>query len=705
MNYFRSNRFLDMLPDWETGDPPMGPLEDYLPRMRALLSRLGNPQEAFKTVVVGGTNGKGTTSSLLSAFLRASGKRVGLYTSPHLHTVRERIQVDGEAMGRDTWAEGVTRLYDKSRDFDREGFGAFSKFEALTALAAFLFAELGVEYGIFEVGLGGRYDATNAWDSDVAVLTAIQLDHVAILGDTLRKIALDKVCIARPNRPLFTSVAQTRDVMDVLESGRNGSCLHVVDGPAFDVKGRPKTFTQNATLSMAVGKYLLGEGLEASAIEDVMATFVWPGRFEVVAETPPVVLDGAHNPDAVRELMDDLRALSESWTFIVGVNAGHDAAGILEAIAPLAHQVVLTRSTHPKAQNLWFLKSHLPSHMTVSHVSDGLVCLKDYLLASVDRPVCVLGSLHLVALAREVLDLPHEKDGFSEDVFLESLHCLEIACRNLGVIYRPVSDNGNVVRIFKTGRPMYFMRNKHPFNDYVSGRLAEDKGYQNELFQQAGLLTPKTMTVFNPLADRRFERYKTHASIDAIVEEVTDHFPFPVVLKRNRSSMAQGVYLETDSDGLRNRIQNLCEESGRLDNVLLIQAFVEGPEYRIVATQDHVLLAYEKQSDLPPGEDLNPLHQPGGLPVPVIDTAILDTFRGVARKVSEVLDLGFYAIDLIAGADGLSILEVNPNPICHFYNFHNGRSDFVAVYEGLLRKYVLDETPDLSAPQAAELWI
>jgi dihydrofolate synthase / folylpolyglutamate synthase len=707
MNYFRSNRFLDTLPDWETGNPPPGALSNYLPRMRALLARLDNPQNNFRTVIVGGTNGKGTTSSLLAALLTASGKRVGLYTSPHLHTVRERIQVGGEVTAREAWAHGVTHLYEKSRDFEREGLGAFSKFEALTALAAWLFSDALVEVGVFEVGLGGQYDATNAWDSELAILTAIQLDHTAILGETVAEIALDKVHISRSGRPLFISSSQNSDIRELLgsECQRRGTSLHVVDSAAAGLEGRPATFCQNAALSEAVARHMLGDEYDEGVGRSVIASFFWPGRFEVIQESPPLILDGAHNPDAVRDLLQDLRKRSPAWTFVVGVNGGHDAAGILEAILPLANRIILTRSMHPKAQDLAHLQSRVPGHISVSCHSDGLTCLKQVLSAPVSSPLCVLGSLHLVALAREVIDVARDQDGFDEDVFLESLTCLEMACRSLGVGIESISENGNVVRLVKDGRPLYFMRNKHPFNDYVSGRLAEDKAYQCELFLEGGLRVPQTLTVFNPLADRRFDRYKTHPSIEAIVDSVVAQFRLPVVVKRNHGSMAQAVYLESSAEGLSKRLRELCEESGRLDNVLLIQAFVDGPEYRIVASQDDLLLAYEKQSDGLDGEDLNPLHQVGGVAVPVTEFSLLEDMRKLVRGLNAVLDLGFYAIDLIAGPDGLSILEVNPNPICHFYNMHNGRTDFVGVYRYLLQKYVQGKTSEIAIARRAEMLV
>ena len=690
MNYFRSNRFLNTLPDWETGQPPDGPLENYLPRVRTLLKRLDDPQTRFHSVIVGGTNGKGTVSSLSADLLQSAGFRVGLYTSPHLHTVRERVRIDGEVIAREAWAEGVARFYEKTRDFEREGLGAFSKFEAMTVLAADHFARANVDWAVFEVGLGGRFDATNAWDSRVAVLTAIDLDHTAVLGDTPTQIAVDKVQIARPGRPLFTGSRQAPDVLALLKRAcvQRGAALQVVDVERDDMADRPVTFRENAALSVAVARHIAdgaGMALQDERVREALSSRHLPGRFEVVRKTPPLILDGAHNPAAARALVGDLQPLADEWLFVVGVNEGHDARGILHALSPVCAEVVLTRSAHPKALSVGDLKSQVPKGLRVRCESGGL----DFLTDAPMRPVCVTGSLHLVALAREVLDLPRDRDSFSEDVILESLRCLEIACGNLGIRCEPASADGNVVRVTRAGESLYFLRNKHPFNDYVSAKLAEDKGYQYELFERAAIAIPKTMTVFNPLADRRFDRYKTHASVADIARDVVRHMSFPVVVKRNHGSMAQGVYLETGVEGLQSRLRELCIDSSRFDNVLLIQAYIEGPEYRIVGSGDEVLLAYKKQSDADlDGADLNPLHRAGGIAIPVADDGLLDEFRALIRALNRVMDLGFYALDLIAGRDGFFVLEVNPNPICHFYNAHNGRGDFVQIYQYLLQKYL-----------------
>ncbi|MCC7263346.1 MAG: hypothetical protein IT369_12575 [Candidatus Latescibacteria bacterium] len=704
MDYFHSKRFLDTLPDWESGRPALGPLDHYLPRMRALLTRLGNPQQHFASLIVGGTNGKGTASSLLAALLGQAGHRAGLYTSPHLHTWRERVQVEGQPLPRDAWAEGISFLYDHTRGFEAEGLGPFSKFEALTALAAHFFARTQVEYGVFEVGLGGRYDATNAWDSRLAILTAIGLDHVEVLGHTLEEIAADKFHITRPGCPLFTTAAQAPEVLEYLRAasqerqvqllvagpegivGPEGTRAYPCDPAALT--DRPGTFAENARLALGAAGWLLGKGLKAATARAATAAHRWPGRFETARTEPLVLLDGAHNPAAAARLAADLGAIAPRWTFLVGALRGHDAAGLLQALQPLARRVVLTASDHPRALRPEDLAARAPAGMPIEIIPSGLRALRQ-LVTQLDPAdhLCVTGSLSLVAQAREFFDLVGEREGVSEDAALESLECLQVACQRQGLETEFTSANGHVLRLRRPGPPVYFLRNKHPFNNYVSARLAEDKGYQFELFTQAGVLIPATMQAFNPFADDRFNRYKTHASIAAIAAEVEQRFTYPVLVKKFHSSLAQGVYLEHSRDTLCRRLQLLCENSGYLDNVLLIQEYVAGPEYRIVASQDEMLLAYEKQGAAGV-EDLNPLHQFGGQAVQVESEELLAALRRLTAQVAGVLDLGFYAIDLIAGQQGLCVLEVNPNPFCFFYNRSNGREDFVRIYEHLIGKFL-----------------
>ena len=721
MDYFHSRRYLDTLPDWETGRPQLGPLNGYLPRMRQLLKRLGNPQQSFRSVIVGGSNGKGTVASLVAAMLRASGYTAGLYTQPHLHTVRERIQVQGALVDRDGWAAATSFLYDQTREFERDGFGSFSKFEAVTALAAHLFGEAEVQFGVFEVGLGGRFDATNAWNSELAILTPVALDHVDVLGADLLSIAADKVKIARCGHTLVTTPLQSPMVLDFLRHYCEREKVDLVIAETIDSRVRagdrgeaeirpqvlpaaaatgaaassgsllrPSYYVENAALAASAVRRLLGDGFDHEQARQVTAGHRWPGRFEKARDRPFVLLDGAHNPAAAGALADDLRPLSKRWTFVVGVNEGHDPAGIMAAVQPLADQLVLTSSDHPKAYDVDALEGAVPTGLDYLKVGAWTQALRQGLDGlGPDQYLCVFGSLHLVARAREFFNLPLEREGISEEVPLESLACIAMASQRSGFECQRVSDNDNVLLVSTRDRPLYFLRNKHPFNDYVSARLAEDKGYQFELFARSGLPTPTPEQIFNPFADDRFDRYKTHQSVDQAVDGIESRFSYPLLVKRYRSSVSQGVFLEIDGRSLRARMRILFENSGYLDNILLIQAFVRGPEYRVVASQGELLLAYEKQCEegLPPGR-LNPLHQATGRAVKVTSPERLGAMEELTRRVSEVIDLGFYAIDLIDGRDGFSILELNPNPFCFFYNRDNGREDFVSIYEFLLDKYV-----------------
>lgn len=715
MDYFRSKRFLESLPDWEAGRPSLGPPEEYLPRMRALLGRLGHPETRCRSIIVGGTNGKGTVSSLLAALLGAAGLRVGLYTSPHLHTWRERIRLAGAVVTKDRWAEGVSVLYDATRGFEAEGHGPFTRFEALTALAAHLFAADGLTFAVYEVGLGGRYDATNAWDSEAAVLTSIGLDHVEVLGHTLAEIAGDKACIARPGRPLFTLAGQPTEALAALlaDAERRQVAVHLVGrsgvtGPDGKVRppvlepgplpGRPATYEENSRLALAVAGHLAGDRLTREQARSVVADHQWPGRFETARREPLVLLDGAHNAPAAAALARELQGIRPSWTIVAGGTRGHDAAAVLASLAPLARRLLLTSSDHPRALPPADLVPLVPPGPVVEVMPSCREAL-DRALAETGpgEGICVTGSLYLVARAREYFNLPAERDGITEDVALESLACLELACQRIDARYEPVSGDGNVIRVTLGGQQRHFLRNKHPFNDYVAGRLAEDKGYQHELFLRAGVPTPETMQVFNPLADTRFDRYRTHPSIEAAVDEAERRLHYPVVVKKHQSSLAQGVFLETDRAGLQRRLQALFENAGFLDNLVLLQEYVTGPEYRIVATREELLLAYAKVSDAPSGAgDLNPLHQADGRAARVKDETLLTRMRTLTERVGQILGLGFYAIDFIDrlidgridGERGFVVLELNPNPFCFFYNRSHGRADFVGIYERLLRRYL-----------------
>ena len=749
MDYFRAKRYLDALPDWEVGRPALGPIEDYLPRMRTLLTRLGDPQTRFRSIIVGGTNGKGTVASLLAAILKAHGHKAGLYTSPHLHTQRERIRIDGEILSKEQWADAVAHLDDCTRDFGREALGSFSKFEALTGLAAHLFAQQGVEFGVFEVGLGGRYDATNAWDSELAVLTAVGLDHVDLLGNTLEEIAADKLHIVRSGRTLVTTAAQTPEVMDLIRQtcatqevelqiagtewhlGHLRSCLKThlgscgaaqgrgvrhsrasgnpegsggTQGPTFGVfrqplTGRPATYAENARLALEAARGLV-QDLEDEIAHQVAAAHHWPGRFEVAQEKPLVLLDGAHNPAAAEALAGELQRLSgerpvantgDAWVLVVGAGTGHDAAGILRALAPVAQRVLLTSSDHPRALAPAALADLAPDGLAIEQVPASSQALKRALeLAGPKGRVCVAGSLHLVARAREFFNLPGERDGITEDMALENLECVAEAGRRQGLTCEWISDDGTRLKLSGGRRPLRFWRNKHPFNDYVEARLAEDKAYQYEDFAAAGLPVPDTLKLFNPLADARFDRYKTHSTVAEIVAEVVARFEFPLLVKKCHSSLAQGVFLERNATDLGQRLESLFANSGFLDNIALVQQYVAGPEYRIVASRDELLLAYRKESEAVGADgDLNPLHQATGRAVRVEDAALLAQMQQLTAQVAGVFSLGFYAIDLIHGADGFSIIEINPNPMCYVYNRDNGRRDFIRLYERLLTQFAL----------------
>lgn len=387
-----------------------------LERIEGLLGALGHPERRYPLVQVGGTNGKGSVAAMLATMLKAAGRRVGLYTSPHLVSFRERIRVNGEAIPEDRIVDGVEALGTLIARLNA------TMFEATTALALDHFAREAVDLAVLEVGLGGRLDATTVGTPSVTVLTRIDLDHEAYLGATLGEIATEKAAIIRGGLALVA--AQAPEAASVISRRADevavpllleGRDLHVTvksrtlesqrlagRGPdwAIDdlVLSLLGTFQPgNALLAVAAARAL---GVAEPAMRDGLERVRWPGRFHVIGRDPRFVLDGAHNPGAARALAASLREFftPEDVTLVVGILRDKNASEIFRALASVAGRVILTRSSSPRAADPEDLRAHIPpavfgSVETAPSPSRAL----EMAARPVSTPIiCVTGSLTLV---------------------------------------------------------------------------------------------------------------------------------------------------------------------------------------------------------------------------------------------------------------------------------------------------------------------
>jgi dihydrofolate synthase / folylpolyglutamate synthase len=310
---------------------------------------MGNPQDGFASVHIGGTNGKGSTAAFLSSILKCSGYRVGLFTSPHLVDVRERIQVNRELIPTPALVALIERIREVLPD-DR----MLSYFEFLT-LASFLhFGDVRVDIAVIEAGLGGRLDATNVIAPKVAVITPIAFDHTQHLGRTLKEIAGEKAGIIKRGVPTVVAY-QPPEVMDVLRRACDdvGSplCLATpddVEGP-LGLAGEHQR--QNAACAVEAAHLLSQAGFHLEGVERGLAETSWPGRLEVVAEAPRVILDGAHNVAAAETLAAYVRTTipRDRAVLVIGVLADKDVAGIVRQLAPLFREIICTRAPSHRA--------------------------------------------------------------------------------------------------------------------------------------------------------------------------------------------------------------------------------------------------------------------------------------------------------------------------------------------------------------------
>jgi dihydrofolate synthase / folylpolyglutamate synthase len=403
--------------------------EVNLVRMRALLAALAHPQAKMQAVVVAGTKGKGSTCALIEAMARAAGLRTGLWTSPHLNSYRERIQIDRTLISQAELVNLVRRLRPTIDAFAQGEHGPPTTFDLGFALALTYFVEHGVQLAVLEIGLGGTYDAVNVITPLVSAISSISYDHLGILGRTLTEIAANKAGIMKPGVPAVT-VPQAPEALAVVhETAFNvGAPLWIAEvdvirsattaeQTAYPVAPVPQqlrgTFQhQNARLAVAAALQLRVAGLPLTdaAIAAGLAGAHWPGRFELVPGTPAVLIDGAHNGDSAQRLVEAIQAelTYERLILVIGTSRDKDITAIATPLVPLADSVIVTQSNHQRAMDIdRIILAVTPLLRGVIQISPSvgaaLRLAREH--ASPRDLIVVTGSLFLVGAARDVLGL------------------------------------------------------------------------------------------------------------------------------------------------------------------------------------------------------------------------------------------------------------------------------------------------------------
>ena len=368
------------LADFERSTHSAGHSAFHLERMALLMEQLGHIHLDTPTIHIAGTKGKGSTAAMVTSMLAAEGYKTGLYTSPHLHSAVERIRVGLEPVSREEFASLVDQTWPAVEKAGREGgYGGVTTFEMLTAMAFLHFKQIGADFQVMEVGLGGRLDSTNVVSPAVCAITSISLDHIATLGNTLEKIAHEKAGIIKRGVPViiapqpieaqevFQAVAAKNDAPTV-EVGAQVSWRKLEadrQGQSFEVTGLRGNYDawipllgdyqlENASTAIATVEMLITKGFPVSdrsilrGLEDV----AWPVRLEQLRSgSIPVVVDGAHNPYSVKQLVKALRQYFQFGRVILifGALGGHSAGGMIAELADLSPSVVAVRSRHPRA--------------------------------------------------------------------------------------------------------------------------------------------------------------------------------------------------------------------------------------------------------------------------------------------------------------------------------------------------------------------
>ena len=398
-----------------------------LERTQTLLKALGSPEKKLKFVHVAGTNGKGSTAACMAAVLQQAGYKTGLYTSPYIIRFNERMQVNGEHITDDE----LERLTDEIRPYADAMADAPTEFELITALAMKHFLYKKCDIVVLEVGLGGELDSTNVIDTpEVAVITAIGLDHTAELGPTIADVARAKAGIIKKGGDVVIYGGEP-DVEAVFESACNArqAALHRTDfsrlnirtidleGVTFDFAPYQNVFLplvgtyqpKNAALAITALECLRTKGWQISDdnIFTGLSKVKWPGRFEVLLRRPAFILDGAHNPHGIIATADSLKKHfgEQKIVFLIGVMADKDVGGMMDVISDLAQSFVAVEPPNPRAMKAEVLAEQLSAYghpaTACTSIPEGV--RKAIIQAGEDGVVCALGSLYFSGDVREAV--------------------------------------------------------------------------------------------------------------------------------------------------------------------------------------------------------------------------------------------------------------------------------------------------------------
>lgn len=395
-----------------------------------LLEALGNPQRSFPSVQIAGTNGKGSVAAMLEAICRAAGVKTGLYTSPHLVNITERVRINNAEISREEFARLTGQVRESAQRLLNEGelqtLPTF--FEHVTAIAFLAFKETGVQLAILETGLGGRLDATTTARAETVAITPVALDHQEYLGETLAEIAAEKAAIIRPGvtavvapqAPEALAVILRRcaecdvtprindceiEILDADETGRLRVTFKTkterYESVRLNLRGRHQATNAAVAVSLVDALRARGWQISPEAVVEGLATCVHAGRLDLRAGRPPILFDGAHNAAGARALRDYLdEFVTAPVTFVFGAMRDKDLREIAATLFPAAQRLILTRPSNPRSATFETLASIVPpdfdsSRLTFALAPAAALSAADELTPP-DGLICVTGSLYLI---------------------------------------------------------------------------------------------------------------------------------------------------------------------------------------------------------------------------------------------------------------------------------------------------------------------